>query len=324
MNMTNGAPSLRPWLGDEDTVRVLRAAGMDEACLAGERSDYDTMEALCASIPLLRGHPVGERLTAWLRETTACDLPACAENVPAFWRGFVKLHGYGMPVTLPDEYCPCLTPPPLPEPAFWQEPDGADRFGEGTWQALLADIDPTRDGRLLAACTDRLARWLNARAGEATVWLDLPRSVPFVRPDPYHAELALQSVARGEALSDRERGLLIAQLARIVGQEMVCRSEKMATLVLSGGDADAVLALCRYLDTCGGLPLTVWLADEPADVAILCGQFAAVRTGFRLSTEDTAESVRRKLTAYASVAPIGRVVLGVPERCEGYAAFVES
>ena len=118
-------------------------------------------------------------------------------------------------------------------------------------------------------------------------------------------------MARGEAPSNRERGLLIAQLARIVGQGIARRSPSPATLVLTGGDADTVLALCRYLDGCGGLPPTVWLVEDPADAATLCGQFAAVRTGLRLKVTDTTEDVKRKLTAYAASAPIGRAVLGV-------------
>ena len=310
MDMTSHAPNLRPWNGDEIAARSLRAAGMPEACLVGEWSDYDTLEALCAALPSLCGHPVGARLTAWLGSVTACDLPACAENAPALWQSFAHTHGYGASVALPDEYRPRRTPPPLPAPEILYEPDRIDCLGENVWSALLAEAEWPHDGRLLAACTDRLERWIENCHGAA--WLDLPRDIPFVRPDPYHAELALQSPARGEAPSNRERGLLMAQLSRIVGQGIVRRSASSATLVLSGGDADAVLALCRYLDGCGGLPPTVWLAESPADAATLCGQFAAVRTGLRLKVTDTTEDVKRKLTAYATAAPLGRIVLGVP------------
>ncbi len=297
------------WREDTAIARALRAAGMPEACLMGEWSDYDTLEALCAALPALYGHPVGNRLKAWLRDVTDCDLPVCAENTPALWQCFAQTHGYGAPVLLPDAYRPRCTPPSLPAPEMLHEPDGADRLGEDVWSALLAAVEPPHDGRLLAACTDRLERRVENCHG--ATWFDLPRAIPFVRPDPYHAELALQGLARGEALSDRERGLLVAQLARIVGQGIARRSPSPATLVLTGGDADTVLALCRYLDGCGGLTPTVWLADSPADVATLCGQFAAVRTGLRLNVTDTTEDVKRKLTAYAASAPIGRVVLGV-------------
>ena len=310
MDMTGRTPSLCPWIGDETATRALRAAGMPEACLVGEWSDYDTLEALCAALPFLCGHPVGARLTEWLRSVTACDLPACAENAPALWQSFAHTHGYGAPVTLPDEYRPRRTPPPILDPEILYEPDGADRWGEEEWKALLAHAAPLPDGRLLAACTNRLERRMEICHG--VVWLDLPRDIPFVRPDPYHAELALQSLARGGTLSDRERGLLMAQLARIVGQGIARRSPSSATLVLTGGDADTVLALCRYLDGCGGLPPTVWLADDPADVATLCGQFAAVRTGLRLNATDASEHVKNKLATYATAAPLGRIVLGVP------------
>lgn len=310
MDMTSHAPNLRPWNGDEIAARALRAAGMPEACLVGEWSDYDTLEALCAALPLLNGHPVGARLTSWLRGVTACDLPACAENAPALWQSFAHTHGYGASVTLPDEYRPRRTLPPLPAPEILCEPGGAVCLGECVWSALLAEAEWPYDGRLLAACTDRLERWIENCRGAA--WLDLPCDIPFVRPDPYHAELALQSLARGEALVDRERGLLMAQLARIVGQGIARRAPSPSTLVLTGGDADTVHSLCRYLDGCGGLPPTVWLADSPADVAALCGQFAAVRTGLRLNATDTAEHVKNKLATYATAAPLGRIVLGVP------------
>ncbi len=310
MDMTSHAPTLRPWNGDETAARALRAAGMPEACLVGEWSDYDTLEALCATLPLLNGHPAGTWLTAWLRGVTACDLPACAENAPALWQSFADAHGYGASVSLPDEYRPRRTPPPILDPEILYEPDGIDCLGEGVWRALLAEAEWPHDGRLLAACTARLERRMENCHGAA--WLDLPCGMPFIRPDPYHAELALQSLARGEAPSNRGRGLLIAQLARIVGQGIARRSPSPATLVLTGGDADTVLALCRYLDGCGGLPPTVWLADSPADVAALCGQFAAVRTGLRLNATDTAEHVKNKLATYATAAPLGRIVLGVP------------
>ncbi len=309
------------WREDANVLRVLRAAGVPEACLAGEWSDYDTLAAVCAALPLLRGHPVGERLTARLRNVTDCDLPVCAENAPAFWQSYAAKCGYGAPVLLPDSYAPRHTPPPLPAPEILQEPDGADRLGEWVWRVLTGEIAPPHDGRLLADCTETLERWLKIRLdGQETddrpdtwVWLDLPHDLPFVRPDPYHAELALRGLAQGDALSDHDRGLLMAQLARTVGQGMARRSASPTTLVLTGGNADAVLALCRYLDSCGGLPATVWLADEPADAEILCGQFAAVRTGIRLTSADTAEDARDKLTAYAAAAPVGRMALNAPD-----------
>ena len=310
MDMTDCTPSLRPWLGNELAARTLRAAGMSEDCLAGEWSDYDTLEALCAALPLLHGHPVGAGLTAWLREVTACDLPACAENAPAFWQSYAIKCGYGAPVQLPDGYRPCFALPTLSPPEIWQEPETENRLGEWVWRELTAKIAP-HGGRLLAACTEGLEPWWGIHNG--AVWLDLPRGLPFVRPDPYHAELALQGLSRGDTLTKDERGLLIAQLARTAGQGMTHQPENTATLVLTGGNADSVLALCRYLDGCGGLPPTVWLADDPADAAILCGQFAAVRTGLRLTSSDTAEDVRNKLTAYAAAAPIGRIVLEVPD-----------
>ena len=194
-----------------------------------------------------------------------------------------------------------------------------------SWEIVndrMAAASPDRE--VLAALSDAVERWLDERLtmppdGEwgVTVWLDLPRKLPFVRPDPYHASLASHEFLRGEPLSESDEALLNAQLARTVGQGMIRRAATPATLVVTpatlvvaGGNAEAVLALCRYLDTCGCLPPTVWLADEPADASILCGQFPSVRTGIRLTSADTAETTKEKLTAYAAVAPIGRVVLG--------------
>lgn len=298
-------------LGEDPTLcRLLRACGVEEACITGGASDYDKFLALAAALPLCGGHPLRERVNVTLTAATGLALPLCPHTARAHWEAFVRvsLYGEGMRAEdreTPPAPCPhCLSPAPTvwcaDEVALLPDPLGVKAESLPAWSAALEMTLPA-----------------DARPALFT----LPPDYAFVRPNPYHAGLAVARRARGEDLPPRERHLLVTQALRVWGLALVSRDTahagrdtahadgNPAPLLLRGGDPEAMVALLAYLNTSAALPATVWLPCEPSHAAAICGLYPAVSTGYVLSPHDTPETVAAKEAAYATAAPIGRAIL---------------
>ncbi len=281
---------------DPALSRLLRACGVDEAYITEGASDYDRFLALAAALPLCEGHPLRERVQAVLESATGIRAPLCPHTARSFWDAWVEAHWYGrepgrssLPASCP--LCPPAEPTVL-------------RMGELTSLPDPAEVKASD----LTAWSQALEKLLPQNGKPAL--LSLPDEYAFIRPNPYHANLAVRKTFGGEALTGRERDLLITQALRVWGLALV-KAEGMSPagkppLILRGGTPEAVIALLGYLDVAKALPEAVWIPHDPALAGEVSGLYAHVGTGYAAVLPEMAMA---GTAAYRSVAPIGRAVL---------------
>lgn len=282
-------------------ARLLRACGVEESCISGGASDYDRFLALAAVIPLWDGHPEAERVQTLLTQATGLNVPLCPHTAGAYWAAWVTRHWYGETDT-PTELlsaCPrCAPKSPLTversrciqlsDPVSIQAPDLRG------WSYTLETLIPT-DG--------------------TSVILSLPEDYTFVRPDPYHAQLAVQKAASGEALTGEERHLLMAQTLRVWGLVLQKKApgklsrHEIPPVILEGGTPDGVVPLLLYLQASKALPPMAWLPHNPAHAEAVSGLYAAVKTGYAICVTQPPEVEEGKRRAYAAVAPVGAAII---------------
>ena len=272
--------------------RLLRACGADEACITGCASDYDKFLALAAALPLCEGHPLQDEVNRTLAAATGLGLPLCPHTAQIHWDTWVDRHWYGMQSVPAALLSPCpLCTRPAP--------------------SVLREQDLTRLPAPLGVLAPDLAAW--SAALEAALPSDgtpalytLPEGYSFTRPNPYHAGLAVGKTARGDALTVKERDLLLTQALRVWG---LAWAGKNMSLLLHGGSPEAVTALLNYLSACGALPAMVWLPDDPACAGAVSGLYPQVGTGYIAAEASLPEIDTAEKAIYAKVAPIGRATL---------------
>lgn len=279
---------------DPALIRLLRACGTDEAYVTGNAPDYDKLSALAAALPLCEGHPLVGEVNAKLTKATGVSLPLCPHTVKTHWEGWVDGYLYGeMAACTPTTVCPLCS---FVAPKEY-------------WENELTHLpDP------LGVSAHDLALWgkaLEAFLADGTPALFcLPHDYAFVRPDLYHAGLAVGKVSRGEALTKAEGDLLVTQALRIWGMALDRREVgDEPALLVQGGDPSAVISLLAYLDASHALPPMVWIPREPAHAGEVSGLYSRVGTGYAMEATDTAEDVEEKKRTYATVAPIDRAIV---------------
>ena len=280
---------------DPALIRLLRACGADEAYITGGASDYDKFMALAAALPLCEGHPLRDEVNAKLAEATGVSLPLCPHTVKIHWDGWVEGYLYGNTAasTPSGGSCPRCSPATpviyeeselthLPDPTLVSSPDFA------SWSMALEKCLPEGTPALFS----------------------LPRDYAFVRPDPYHAGLAVGKILRGEALTNAEGDLLVTQALRTWGLSISHHGEgNRPTLLLRGGDSREVISLLAYLDASHALPPMVWIPHEPVLAGDVSGLYGRVHTGYAVADIHAAEDVEEKKRSYAAVAPLGRAIV---------------
>ena len=277
---------------DPALCRLLRACGVEEACITGGASDYDKFLALAAALPLCQGHPLRDEVNAALTRATCLTAPLCPHTARAHWDTWVEMNHYGRQATdtiLP-AVCPlCASAVPrlirgedcarLPDPVAIQAPDLT------AWSTALVTALPA-DG--------------------APALLTLPVDYAFTRPNPYHANLAVGKTARGEALTAQERDLLITQALRVWG---LAWAGKEISLLLQGGTPEGVNALLTYLSASKALCPMVWIPEDPAQAEAVSGLYSEVGTGYTVEKGASFDVTESMKAAYAKAAPIGRATM---------------
>ena len=281
--------------------RLLRACGVEESCITGGASDYEHFLTMATVMPLWEGHPEAERVQTLLTQATGLNAPLCPHTAGVYWAAWVTRHWYGetaTPTALPS-VCPhCVPRSPLtverssciqlPNPTAIQAPDLQG------WSRTLEALIPA-DG--------------------PPVILSLPEDYTFVRPDPYHAQLAVQRAASGEALTADERRLLAAQALRVLGLALQKRLRGQAPgyeippVILEGGAPEAVVPLLGYLHATKALPPMAWIPHDPTHAEAVSGLYATVKTGYAVGVTDLPQAVEERRRAYAAVAPVGAAII---------------
>ena len=282
---------------DPALIRLLRACAVHEAYITGNASDYDKFMALAAALPLCAGHPLRGEVNARLTKATGVSLPLCPHTVKTHWDGFVDAYLYDKTVasTPSAEVCPLCSPAVLQvyresELTYLPDPVGIQALDLASWSTALETFLPD--------CTPALCC--------------LPDDYTFVRPDPYHAGLAVGKVFRGEALTKTEADLLVTQALRVWGIALSHRKDT-SVLLLRGGDPSSVRSLLAYLEASHALPPMTWIPREPLQAGEVSGLYSCVHTGYAVSDTATDEDVEEKKRIYATVAPIGRGIVLVEE-----------
>ena len=280
---------------DPALCRLLRACGVEEACITGGASDYDKLLALASVLPLCEGHPLRDEVNGTLAKATGIPAPLCSHTGRSHWDAWVEIYHYGGHATdtaLPS-VCPlCTSAAPhvirgedcadLPNPLAIQGPDLT------AWSTALETALPTDGSPALFA---------------------LPEGYTFTRPNPYHANLAVGKTARGEALTAKERDLLITQALRVWGLAWV---GKDTSFLLQSGTPEGVTALLAYLSASKALCPMVWIPEDPAHAEAVSGLYPEVGTGYTMAKGETLEVTESLRSAYAKTAPIGRATLLIP------------
>lgn len=279
---------------DPALCRLLRACGVDEAYITGGASDCDKLLVLASALPLCEGHPLRDEVNAALTQATGLTALLCPHTARAHWDAWVEIYHYGGHATAPDlpAVCPHCAPAsprvvrvtdcaPLPNPTALQAPDLT------AWSHALEDALPTDDTPALYT---------------------LPADYAFTRPDPYHANLAVQKAASGEDLTAKERDLLVTQALRVWGLALVGK-ETVSLLLLQGGAPDPVTSLLAYLAFARAVPPMTWLPDDPAQAGAVSGLYPEIGTGYTVKDGEPAHVTENKKRAYAKAAPIGRATL---------------
>ena len=278
--------------GSPALSRLLRACEADEACIMGCASDYNKFLALADAMPLCEGHPLRNEINAKLIAATGLDASLCPHTAHLFWERWTDLHWYGRELPPMTHSCPlCVPSAPtvvhagelstLPTPTEVRAPDLA------SWSAVLEDALPL--------------------SGDCILTLD--GDYTFVRPNPYHADLAVRRLMNGEILTIREHSLLVTQALRVWGQALVKKGGTAPRVLLRGGAPEAVTALLAYLQASKALPSLVWLPHDPAHADAVSGLYRAVRTGYVLPDGISSREAEDIQATYAAVAPLGRAVI---------------
>ena len=278
---------------DPALIRLLRACGADEAYITGNTSDYDTFTALATAMPLCEGHLLRGEVNTKLTKATGVALPLCPHTVKTHWDGFVEGYLYGETVSSTPfaTVCPLCS---FVAPEIYRESE------------LIALPNPT------SVPAPDLASWSTAMEKRlpdgAPALFRLPDDYAFVRPDPYHAGLAVGKVFRGEALTKTEADLLVTQALRVWGIALSHRKDT-SVLLLRGGDPSSVRSLLAYLEASHALPPMTWIPREPLQAGEVSGLYSCVHTGYAVSDTATDEDVEETKRIYATVAPIGRGIV---------------
>ena len=254
-------------------------------------SDYDRFCALCHLMPLMHGHAEAARCHAILRETFGIDERICPQSCDKIWR-LTSEALLMQPRSLADVYA-------------------ADKNDSATERRVLYTTDlPTPDVRLLIDAWRDLQSW----EGEINLWLDkagqngacvtLETDFSYVKPDPYHVRLALQSTER----SKTEQALLTAQLLRILCIDLrACGGCLQLDVKKCGNDA---VALLSYLENSVGLPEIMWSTDDARERELLLAfslqrHDRAVLPVLRPKREWTTQHLNAEITNYATRFPVG-------------------
>ena len=269
---------------DPAVHRLLRACGVEERLITGGASDRERFDALAAALPLCKGHKIAKDLTRIAGKETGLYGDICPHTAQRLWDTWIERHWYGRDTEVE------LLPDPCPHcaPIVWTDVSLRD-------MTLLFDpLSIYTDNELLSEWTKEWEACMNPSAS-MFLW-DLPDEYAFVRPDPYHAQMALYRVAEDTATPE-EKNLLLTQALRIA---ILHVKRYGLTLILEGGNPDAIWDLLTYMQEITPMPELVWIPDHPTSAGLVSGWFPSVRTGFRLFDDES---------LYAEFAPIGRAVV---------------
>ena len=339
------------WVKHPHVQAQMRLAGVEECFVSGDGSDYEKFCNFCTVMGDIFENPLKEQVHASLRMLFDCSLSVCDAHCDAIWmavaealraepmgaRALVRRYGISTLLCAADPgdalldfltaraagigVLPLFCPDALLDTASSDFPAAVRALGEAHGVSVTA-LDSL--GAALQRAVARFAE-MGCPAAVHSVWPKV-----FCRPDPYHAELALQRALRGESLTALEQDLLQAQLWRILGKEYrkhglmlelpsggaaPMRYSKKFHTVCGGISYQVAAELLDYLRECDGLPrIALYIADpaEATAAAALGARYPAIGQGVpQLAlgvVRGASGRTRARLEALAAVMPLGDAV----------------
>lgn len=313
------------WLRSPRLLRAMRCRRVSEAYLTGACADYEKMTEVLFAL----GYTAGDTLPADIAADLTYLLGDVAGAEPAaIWQETAA--SFAMRDVTPRLILAAHRAALLPTDV--DAPEALAAFSDTVYplfdaSALLWSEDyPAYLQRLSAAYgmpagnLAELERLLSvavarfAAAGAPAILLDVSGYGRFLRPDPYHAGLALARMARGEELTVDEHALFTAQLLRTLGaaalangMRLVLRVRPKTEHVMGEFSARALKKLLSYLAERRVMPdtlLTLGAGELPQGLSLLLDAFSsedAPRLVFGIDGAGaSAALLRRSLRYYLS------------------------
>lgn len=276
-----------------DVCAVMRTAGIEEKFITGEASDYEKFRAFCRIVPDLAGHPLFLSAHLLLRRLLNCPLMLNEENCGAIWQIAADR------LALLTDCTPLLK-----------------RLQIGCLFTLHPAVG-TQARPLFMPSTDDVDDTLPGAAGCTAARHILPRLSAFVKPDPYHADLARKRLTEGQPLDDNAAACLAAQQLRILGREYRRRGWTLQLVVPQGCNPAALDALLAYLSANDALPQTMLCLSEP-----IVPLTVHTKAAFSPNPLYTLTQLSQALQTFAAKFPLGRLC-GIADAADSLLALAQ-
>ncbi len=354
------------WLyGDHYKWRAMRSCGVDEKYITGDGSDYEKFRAWCSVMPKLIGNPLYHWSHLELRRYFDCDLIINPENCDAIWKLTAeKLCAPGMTardlITKSGVKLVCTTDDPADDLAFHKQIAASD-FTTKVLPAFRPDKGMNVERRGITAYIEKLGQANGVTIasladlekaymtsldrfealGCKTADHGMDKSIEFVTPDPYHADLILKKAiaSDGADVNEEELALFKTQMMRFFAGEYKRRGwvmqihfgvlrnpntpqfEKLGPdtgydMIFGQSKVYNVANLLNYLHVNDKLPRTVLYSIDPGDnaaIGTLCGSFCrgdgsgspTVTQGSAWWFNDNIDGMEAQIRSYANLASLG-------------------
>ena len=174
----------------------------------------------------------------------------------------------------------------------------------------LSQVRP-KEALKISSLTEEILFAIGKEEGEVRLVWNVG-GAPFVRPDPYHADLALNAISANED-SERDRFLVLSQT---VIELLLKRTDdaRVSLHLYSERSYKTIEAFLKYVHgrkiSLGSAYLGVFLKDEPQEWIELCDKYG-VRPEWILRAEDFGAGFERRLAAILCSYPAGGISFGM-------------
>ncbi len=225
-------------------------------------SDYEVFSAICEAVPLLQGHPLSARLSAFLYTCFGIKPMPTPENCNNVWTRTADLlavdptvmlsrliHAVGAPIDVMfvKNKLPRQLPYGIRPVLHANDLFAKTQTSRAVWEKEIGDV---------------LSRY--TEAGCQTVFCRLPKDFCDRRPDLFHVEEALRN--RDE--NTETKSLLWAQLLRFLSME--CQTRGLCLMLEIDRNGEEAVSCIGRVEREVGLPVLYWSAAcaETRDVML--------------------------------------------------------
>ena len=282
-------------------IGVLRLCGIPEREIDRSSSDFELFRAFCKAFPMLTGHPTHDVFALfWNRRFPTFPLPNEA-NAATLWKDSTTI--LTQESTRLRDFFPA-TARVLADPSKLESLTNEWEpmlFVNTLLQHDFADFDTLESDA--QSCFEAFFK-----KGCRQLLISLDSAYGFVRPDPYHVSVALQSKGKER----QSRSIILSQLFRKASAFAL--QNGMQILLLADCDASSARELLAYTERAVGLPTLYWASKSSAVTDVILHWqtlphqnpvYMTLRLSDLPSREECASAIRSAAARY----PIGRICM---------------